>query len=34
MTMNKREEKVLPGILGFIAVILMSGLLNHLVDGL
>lgn len=32
--MNKKEERILPGVLGFLAVILMSGLLNHIVDGL
>lgn len=32
--MNKKEERILPGILGFLAVVLMSGLLNHIVDGL
>lgn len=32
--MNKKEESVLPGLLGFLAIVLMSGLMNHLVDGL
>lgn len=30
----KKEYKVFPGILGFLAVVAASGLLNHLVDGL